>query len=259
MSNLIKQQLCVRGEKDSIETFKNSFISLDEPCESFDFDRLFGEYEYVVSRAYLEENHPDEEFDNILISEEHSPNFDLHYKSRDNYYEFLKKNSYTPCSELDPKNPFYDIISTSDNQIILRFTSRSSPVLPALIETSKQYPDLYFRLAFIDCSEPNHPDFSGCIEGQNGIFKDSKHDCGFYHDESKRPIFQYSYGKWIYCDTIEYNDDPMFSPEKRDSEYFDTVSNRVVFEFKERWAYADSIEEVEGLYFFPGVTNRLFL
>lgn len=184
MANWIEQQLCIRGGKDSIEKFKNSFISLYESYYSFDFDRLFGTYEYVLSRTYLEENHSGEKFDDVLILEEHSPNFDFSYDGITKYYEFIEKKRFNPSSWVEPGYHTQDMLVISDDEIIIRFTSKWSPVIQAIIETSKQYPDLYFRLAFYDCVNPEVPDCCGCVEGQMGIFKDSVHDYGFYHMES---------------------------------------------------------------------------
>ena len=259
MANLIESQLCVRGEKDSIENFKTSFISFNKDGYSFDFDRLFMRYEHVLPKAFLEEDHPGETFDNVLVLEDHSPNFELYYKGGNNYYQFVEKNRFNPYSWVNPDPHTQDMSNFTDDQIILRITSKWSPPIQAIIHLSKQYPELYFRLAFFEISDVNDPVLSGCVEGQKGIFKDSEHDYGFYHEESKRPIMRLDYGHWIYSDSLEFNDDPTFSPEERDSDYYDKESNRVVWKSRSgRWLYADSIEDVEGPYFWPGVTNYLF-
>lgn len=216
MANLIESQLCVTGEKGTIEYFKNTFITFDKDRYIFDFDKLFLEYDYVLSRELIQEDALTEnDLKRILVREEFSPNFDLYYWGCTDYYQYndKKNKQFQVYSTLSDMYEPYKDISIEENCIKLYITSKDNPPIHSIIHLSKSYPNLDFRLAFYDSCNSFLNDCYGCIVGKNGIFDGPQYDFGHYHKVSKRFVFQIDFDYWCYCDNGERVEEKYFSPE----------------------------------------------
>ena len=212
MANWIESQLCVTGTKETIENFKNTFITKYEDGYDLNFDKLFANYKYVLSKNSIGSNQIcEDDLHDILLLEELTPNFDFNYLRCLNYYEYTEKENqrYNVYSWVDYGYHTNEHILIEENIIMVRFSSKWYPPVHAIIHFSKSFPEAYFRHAFYDISWENT---LGCIEGQNGIFKDTKHDFGFHDEKTKEPVYQNKDGYWFYSSTNQEIKDECFSP-----------------------------------------------
>ena len=199
MGSYIDFQIKVTGPAISLIKLKELLIKVDNENKTYDieFKELMQQKKGVLSREYIDQNDFDQsELEEYFILEEFVNDFKFEYYNDSTFYDWFGNGRTADLGIWD--SDCWQKFSQYDNQLFFNGTANHTPPLIHVIAASRLFPELFFRISFIVATDEMHP--YGSIEGQNGLFAESK--LNFYYIDSinERRAYSDGYGNWFYYD-----------------------------------------------------------
>lgn len=202
MGSFIDFQIKVTGSANSLQKLKDLLIKVDHENKTYDIDYkiLMQQKIGMLSRKCIEHDDFDRSaLNQFHILEEFVNDFKFEYYENSTFYDW-----FGCCRDADLgiwDSDCWQKFSEYDNQLFFNGTANHTPPLIHVIAASRLFPELFFRISFIVATDEMHP--YGSIEGQNGIFAESK--LNFFNIDSinGRRVYCDGFGNWFYYENHE--------------------------------------------------------
>ena len=227
MGSYIDFQIKVTGSINSLQKLKDLLIKVDHENKTYDIDYkiLMQQKIGMLSRKCIEHD----EFDHSALNEFHIledfvNNFKFEYYENSTFYDW-----FGCCRDSDLgiwDSDCWQNISTYYNELIFNGTANHTPPLIHVISASRLFPDLFFRISFINATDEMHP--MGSIEGQNGVFAESKLNFFYIDSINRKRVYPDGFGNWFYYEDhkclgedefIKRSVDDLFDKQARNNFY----------------------------------------
>ncbi len=209
MGSYIDFQIKVTGSINSLQKLKDLLIKVDHENKTYDIDFkiLMQQKKGVLSRKCIEH----EDFDRsalneFYILEDFVNDFKFEYYENSTFYDW-----FGCCRDADLgiwESDCWQNISTYYNELIFNGIANHTPPLIHVISASRLFPDLFFRISFINATDEMHQ--MGSIEGQNGLFAESKLNFFTIDSINRKRVYSDGNGNWFYYEDHECLGDDQF-------------------------------------------------
>ena len=165
MSNYINCQLKVEGTAVRLEELKNSTIINYENHYDVNLNHLTNGKDGVINYKLSDSRESYNE--NMLPLVDTLCDFEFDFRGNKTFYEWVSHSRFAHTTIwVDDE---WERVSLANNILTVNFTAAWTPPIIEIMLGSKLYPDLKFRLSFVDISDGFE---HNTIEGMNAEFKE---------------------------------------------------------------------------------------